>query len=264
MFRSRPTDQVGLGFGFKWDMGWMHDTLEYLGVDPLFRREAQEKLTFRAMYAFSENFVLPLSHDEVVHEKGSLLARMPGDSWQKLANLRLLLAWMYCQPGKKLLFMGGELAQWHEWSHESSLDWHLLEEEGHKGLQRWVRDLNRLYRAEPALYTTDGAEEGFEWIDCEDREQSVLSFLRRDTQGGRKIAAVFNFTPMERKRYRLGVPAAGFWRLALCSDAPGYGGSGREARARVKAQPIETHGQSHSVELTLPPLSVIVLRAPGR
>ena len=261
---SRPTHEGGLGFGLKWDMGWMHDTLEYMRLDPLFRRASQEKLTFRAMYAFSENFVLPLSHDEVVHEKGSLLSRMPGDSPQKLANLRLLLAWMYCQPGKKLLFMGGELGQWHEWSHERSLDWHLQAEEGHLGVQHWVRDLNRLYRAEQALHQTDCDPGGFEWIDCEDRDQSVLSFQRRDREEKAILAAVFNFTPVERAGYLLGVPEGGFWQIALSSDAPGYGGEGREPRSRVKAQPVEAHGLPHSVTLTLPPLSALILRRTGR
>jgi len=260
---SRPTDQDGLGFGLKWDMGWMHDTLEYLGIDPLFRRDAQEKLTFRSVYAFSENFVLPLSHDEVVHEKGSLLSRMPGDSWQKRANLRLLFAWMYCQPGKKLLFMGDEIAQWEEWSHESSIDWHLLGEEGHLGMQRWVRDLNRLYRSEPALHASDFEPTGFEWIDCEDRDQSVLSFLRRRPGGESTVAALFNFTPVERGGYVLGLPEDGFWKVALCSDAPGYGGSGRESRARVKARPSEAHGRPYSVELTLPPLGAVILQRTG-
>ncbi|HXG36967.1 MAG TPA: 1,4-alpha-glucan branching protein GlgB, partial [Dehalococcoidia bacterium] len=207
---SRPTYLGGLGFGLKWDMGWMHDTLGYFHRDPVHRKFHHGELTFRMIYAFTENFALPLSHDEVVHGKGSLLAQMPGDDWQKFANLRLLFSYMYAQPGKKLLFMGSELAQWREWEHDSGLDWHLLQYEPHQGVQRMVETLNRIYQREPALYEMDCQAAGFEWIDCNDAEQSALSFLRKGMREEEAIAVVCNFTPVPRFNYRIGVPRGGF------------------------------------------------------
>ena len=205
---SRPTYVGGLGFGFKWDMGWMHDTLSYIAKDPIFRKFHHNNLTFRMLYAFTENFVLPLSHDEVVHGKGSLLGKMPGDDWQKFANLRLLFGYMYGQPGKKLLFMGGEFGQWHEWYHEKSLDWHLLEFPPHQGLKKWVEDLNRVYRQEPALYELDFDPAGFDWIDCTDVDHSVVSFFRRGKSTDDIILVVANFTPETHLNYRVGAPGA--------------------------------------------------------
>jgi 1,4-alpha-glucan branching enzyme len=223
---SRPIYVGGLGFGLKWDMGWMHDTLKYMAVDPVFRRYHHNTLTFRMLYAFQENFLLPLSHDEVVYGKGSLLTKMPGDDWQKFANLRLLLGYMYGQPGKKLLFMGGEFGQWSEWYHEASLDWHLLNDPRHAGLQRWVEDLNRFYRQEAALFIQDFTPAGFQWIDCNDVMQSVITFLRKGREGELVVVAC-NFTPMPRYNYRVGVPAGGIWQEILNSDAVSYGGSGQ-------------------------------------
>jgi 1,4-alpha-glucan branching enzyme len=223
---SRPLYVGGLGFGMKWDMGWMHDTLAYMRQDPIFRRYHHNEITFRMMYAFSENFVLALSHDEVVHGKGSLLGKMPGHDREKFANLRLLYGYQWAQPGKKLLFMGGELAQGQEWSHERSLDWHLLGIESHAGVRAWVRDLNRLLRGEPALYVKDFDPSGFEWVDANDAEASVLSFLRKGGPGDADLLAVFNFTPVARQAYRVGVPQGGFWEEVLNSDATIYGGGG--------------------------------------
>jgi 1,4-alpha-glucan branching enzyme len=259
---SRPTYVGGLGFGYKWDMGWMHDHLQYMSHDPVHRRYHHHQLTFRMLYAFSENFVLPLSHDEVVHGKGSLLGKMPGDTWQKFANLRLLLAGMYAQPGKKLLFMGGEFGQWNEWSHESSLEWHLLEHAPHRGIQAFVRDLNRLYRREPALHVRDCDPAGFEWVDCHDGDQSVLSFLRW-APDGQAVLFVFNYTPVPRHGYRVGVPWDGAWTELLNSDAHVYGGSGQGNFGRVTASRVAWHGHRHSLELTLPPLAMVALKAGG-
>lgn len=259
---SRPTWMGGLGFGFKWDMGWMHDTLTYLSRDPVYRMYHHDELTFRMLYAFTENFVLPLSHDEVVHGKRSLLEKMPGDEWQKFANLRLLYGYMYGQPGKKLLFMGGEFAQRREWDHDTSLDWHLLSDPRHRGVQRWVQDLNRVYRAEPALHQLDCAPEGFEWVVPDDREQSVLVFLRKD-RSGRMVLVACNFTPVPRSPYRVGVPQPGFWRELLNSDAHTYGGSGWGNYGGVHAQPLPSHGRPYSVDLTLPPLAAVFLRWEG-
>jgi 1,4-alpha-glucan branching enzyme len=259
---SRPTYVGGLGFGFKWDMGWMHDTLKYMAVDPVFRKYQHNTLTFRMLYAFQENFILPLSHDEVVYGKGSLLAKMPGDDWQKFANLRLLLGYMYGQPGKKLLFMGGEFGQWSEWYHEASLDWHLLDYPRHVALQRWVEDLNRLYRREPALFTQDFSPGGFEWIDCNDVEQSVITFLRKGREG-EVILVACNFTPVPRHNYRVGVPTGGFWQEILNSDALEYGGSGHGNLGGMEATPIPCHGRLHSLNLTLPPLGVVFFKAGG-
>ncbi|MEA2601950.1 MAG: 1,4-alpha-glucan branching enzyme [Acidobacteriota bacterium] len=257
---SRPTYVGGLGFDFKWDMGWMHDTLDYLSQDPLYRRYHHNEITFRMVYAFSENFVLPLSHDEVVHGKGSLVNKMPGDVWQKLANLRLLYGAMWSQPGKKLLFMGGELAQWREWNHDSSLDWHLLEDERHAGIMRWLEDLNRLYQSEPALHELDCDPAGFEWIDGSDAENSVIAYLRKAKSPVEPIVVVFSFTPVPRDGYRIGVPGRGFWREILNSDAAEYGGSGVGNLGGVEAEAMPKHGRTHSVSLTLPPLGVLFLQ----
>jgi len=257
---SRPTYLGGLGFGLKWDMGWMHDTLEYMSKDPVHRKYYHNNLTFRMLYAFFENFILPLSHDEVAHGKGSLLGKMSGDDWQKFANLRLLLGYMYAQPGKKLLFMGSEFGQWREWNHEESLDWHLLNYAPHVGIKQWVADLNRLYRSQPALYELDFTHSGFEWIDCSDVEQSVVSLLRNGRSGDDTILAVFNFTPLPRLNYRLGVPKPGFWKELLNSDARDYGGSGHGNMGGVDAAPIPFHGRPSSLLLTLPPLAALFLK----
>jgi 1,4-alpha-glucan branching enzyme len=257
---SRPTYLGGLGFGMKWDMGWMHDTLHYMSEDPVHRRFHHQDLTFRMLYAFNENFMLPLSHDEVVHGKGSLIARMPGDDWQKFANLRLLFAWMYAQPGKKLIFMGGEFGQWREWDHESSLDWHLLDQPPHAGVRMWVGDLNRILREENALHEVDFDPAGFSWIDASDNQQSVVSVLRRGASPDDLIVAVFNFTPVPRHNYQIGVPSGGHWRELLNGDAPIYGGSGQGNLGGLDAAPIERHGQRHSLTLTLPPLAALFLK----
>ncbi|MBI4541060.1 MAG: 1,4-alpha-glucan branching protein GlgB [Gemmatimonadetes bacterium] len=258
---SRPTHVGGLGFGLKWDMGWMHDTLAYLAHDPIHRSYHHNELSFRMVYAFNENFVLPLSHDEVVHGKGSLLAKMPGDEWQKCANLRLLLAYMYTQPGKKLLFMGGEFAQGQEWNHDRSFDWHLLDQPRHASMRRLVHDLNDLYRAEPALYELDCEPAGFEWVDCHDATNSVLSFLRKGRNPDDLILAVCNFTPVPRWNYRVGVPRGGIWHEILNTDAKPYGGSGLGNLGAVEAAPIPFHGRYHSLMLLLPPLACLVLKS---
>jgi 1,4-alpha-glucan branching enzyme len=258
---SRPNYIGGLGFGMKWDMGWMHDTLDYMSKDPIFRSFHHNRLTFRTMYAFQENFVLALSHDEVVHGKGSLLRKMPGDDWQKFANLRLLFAYMYSQPGKKLLFMGGEFGLWNEWYHEVGLDWHLLDDPAHVGLQRWVQDLNKLYRSEPALYQLDFDPAGFEWIDCKDSHNSVLSLIRKGRSAADTLVIVCNFTPVSREIYRVGVPNGGFWRELLNSDAEEYGGSGVGNMGGVEASSIGFHGRPHALDLTLPPLGAIFLKS---
>jgi 1,4-alpha-glucan branching enzyme len=257
---SRPVYIGGLGFGYKWDMGWMHDTLEYLRQDPIHRKFHHNKMTFRMVYAFSENFLLPLSHDEVVHGKGSLLNKMPGDVQQKLANLRLLYGYMYTQPGKKLLFMGAELAQWKEWNHDASLDWHLLENEAHAGIGRWLSDLNRWYVHEPALHELDCSPEGFEWIDANDADHSVFSYLRKAKTPGEPLLAVFNFTPVLRANYRVGVPLNGYWREVLNSDAARYGGTNEGNMGGVDAVPIPLHSRLYSLTLTLPPLSMLLLQ----
>jgi 1,4-alpha-glucan branching enzyme len=258
---SRPTYLGGLGFSLKWDMGWMHDTLGYFSPDPVFRRFHHNQLTFRGLYAFTENFALPLSHDEVVHGKGSLLGKMPGDDWQQFANLRLLLAWQYAQPGKKLLFMGGEFGQRTEWGHDRSLDWHLLQFEPHQGVKRFVADLNRVYRSEPALHELDCHSEGFEWIDCHDADNSVLSFLRKSSAPGEHaVMAVFNFTPVPRANYRVGAPYAGSWCEILNSDAGVYGGSGMGNLGGKSTLPESIHGRPQCLTLTLPPLSALFLR----
>ena len=257
---SRPVYLGGLGFGLKWDMGWMHDTLKYMAHDPIHRQYHHGELTFRMIYAFNENFMLSLSHDEVVHGKGSLLAKMPGDAWQKFANLRLLYGYMYAMPGKKLLFMGGEFGQADEWHHDASLQWHLREDPRHSALERWLIALNRTYREEPALHELDCDGRGFEWIDANDTQSSVLSFLRRSHTSGELVAAVGNFTPLPRFHYRVGVPRPGFWREILNSDAEEHGGSGHGnlGGAHTAAEPF--HGRSHSLQLTLPPLGIIFLK----
>ena len=258
---SRPLYVGGLGFGYKWDMGWMHDTLEYMSNDAVHRRYHHGEVTFRTMYAFFENFVLPLSHDEVVHGKGSLYGKMAGDDWQKLANLRLLLGYMYAQPGKKLLFMGGEFGQRREWDHDRSLDWHLVEQDlGHAGLQRLVGELNRLYRGEPALHERDAEPSGFQWIDCNDADKSVLSFLRWGRDRTEAVAVVCNFTPVPRPNYRIGVPWGGWWAERLNSDAGEFGGAGWGNLGGVEAAPIPAHGHPASLSLTLPPLGILFLK----
>jgi len=257
---SRPTYIGGLGFGLKWDMGWMHDTLDYITKDPIHRKYHHDDLTFRLIYAFFENFILPLSHDEVTHGKGSLLGKMPGDDWQKFANLRALLGYMYAQPGKKLLFMGGEIGQWREWIHDESVEWHLLQYFPHSSLQRWVGDLNRLYRQQPALYQSEFEQAGFEWIDCNDVEGSTISLLRKGRTLGDAIAVVCNFTPVPRPNYRIGVPQGGFWKELVNSDATEYGGSGQGNLGGVEAAPIPLHGRPYSLTITLPPLAALFLK----
>jgi 1,4-alpha-glucan branching enzyme len=258
---SRPTYLGGLGFGMKWDMGWMHDTLSYLSLDPVHRRYHHNKLTFRGLYMYTENYCLPLSHDEVVHGKGSLLGRMPGDDWQKFANVRLLFGYMYAQPGKKLIFMGGEFGQWDEWSHDRSLDWHLLQYDKHKGLQNWVRDLNRLYGEDPVLYHWDFLPEGFEWIDCNDADSSIIGMLRKGDLKRGTLAIVANFTPVLRRNYRIGVPCPGHWKEVLNSDAEVYGGSGAGNMGGVEAALVPFQNKPYSLVLTLPPLAVVFLRS---
>jgi 1,4-alpha-glucan branching enzyme len=261
---SKPTWLGGLGFGFKWNMGWMHDMLEYMSKDPVFRTYEHDKLTFSLMYAFSENFILPLSHDEVVYGKGSLIRKMPGDDWRKFANLRLLFGYMFSHPGKKLMFMGDEFGQWSEWNHDSSLEWHLLDSAPHRQLQRWVRDLNTLMRGEPALHELDAESAGFEWIDCKDAARSVVSFLRRARDPDNMLLFVCNFTPVVQSNYRVGTPCGGSWREILNSDAPLYGGSGQGNMGGVEAAPLPLHGRPWSLNITVPPLAVVAFRPGGR
>ena len=256
---SRPNWLGGLGFGLKWNMGWMHDTLSYFSRDPIYRKYHQNNLTFGMWYAYTENFMLPLSHDEVVHGKGSLYSKMPGDTWQKLANLRLLQGWQYVFPGKKLLFMGGEFGQIREWNHDDSLDWHLLHHWEHNGVRLWMADLNHFYKTESALWAQDFERIGFQWVDCGDQEASVLSFLRRDGEG-RILLCVANFTPVPRTDYRIGVPEAGVWAEVLNSDAEFYGGGGWGNRGEVTATHEPRHGYACSVSLTLPALSLLIFR----
>jgi 1,4-alpha-glucan branching enzyme len=257
---SRPTYLGGLGFGMKWNMGWMHDTLNYFKRDPVFRKYNHDQLTFSLWYAFHENFVLPLSHDEVVHGKGSLIGKMPGDDWQQFANLRLLFGYMWAHPGKKLLFMGGEFGQRREWTHDDSLEWHVLQYPLHQGVQHWVADLNRLTRAEPALYQKDFSVEGFRWVQRGDWEQSAISFLRLGGEGAPPVLAVFNFTPVPRLNYRVGVPRGGYWREILNGDAPIYGGSGLGNYGGADAVPMPYEEYSHSLTLTLPPLAAVFFK----
>ena len=257
---SRPLYVGGLGFGFKWDMGWMHDTLSFMSKDPIHRRFHHHALTFRMLYAYHENFMLPLSHDEMVHGKGSLLGKMPGDDWQRFANLRLMHAWMYAQPGKKLLFMGGEFGQAAEWNHDRSLDWHLLDVEPHRGVQRLIGDLNRLYRDFRTLHEFDCDGAGFEWVDCTDQDQSVVSFLRRGGDPDDAVLFVFNFTPIPRHNYRVGVPWPGAWREVLNTDAGYYGGSGQGNLGNVATAPVAYHGRPQSLNLVIPPLAAVAFR----
>jgi 1,4-alpha-glucan branching enzyme len=257
---TRPAYTGGLGFGMKWNMGWMHDTLNYFSKDPVYRTYHHNELTFSIWYAFSENFLLPLSHDEVVYGKGSLFGKMPGDDWQKYANLRLLLGYMYTHPGKKLLFMGDEYGQWREWNHEESLEWHALSYGQHRGIQQWVKDLNRLYKMEPALHERDFASEGFEWIDFNDWENSIVSFVRKGKTPEDIVLVVCNCTPVPRHHYKIGVPSGGVWKEVLNSDAEVYGGSGHGNLAAVEAAPISCHGRPYTLSLTLPPLGVLIFK----
>ena len=257
---SRPVYLGGLGFGMKWNMGWMHDSLNYISKDPVHRKFHHNQLTFSIWYAFTENFVLPFSHDEVVYGKGSMIQKMPGDNWQKFANLRLLYGLMFGHPGKKLLFMGGEFAQWKEWDHETSLDWHLLDNAPNGGIHRWIGDLNRIYRSEPSLHEKDFDADGFEWLDFHDWENSIVSFLRRGKSNGDLILAVYNFTPIPRHNYRVGAPRGGFWKELLNSDAEIYGGSGQGNQGGREAVPIATQGRYHSLSVTLPPLGAVFFK----
>jgi 1,4-alpha-glucan branching enzyme len=258
---SRSVEDGGLGFSMKWNMGWMHDTLEYLSKDPVYRKHHHDKLTFSIWYAFSENYVLPLSHDEVVHGKGSLLRKMPGDEWQKFANLRALFGYMYMHPGKKLLFMGGEIGQYNEWNHNSSQDWHLLQDAVNVNLNKWISDLNHFYKSEPALYELDFDNRGFEWIDLQDAEKSIISFIRRAKSDDKLLTVVCNFTPTPRYNYRVGVPIGGYWKEVLNSDAKDYGGSGHGNIGGVGASPASFYGKfDYSLSITLPPLAVLVFK----
>jgi 1,4-alpha-glucan branching enzyme len=250
----------GLGFGLKWNMGWMHDTLEYLSKDPVHRKFHQNSLTFSLLYAFHENFVLSLSHDEVVYGKRSLLSRMPGDDWQRRANLRLLLGYLYTHPGKKLLFMGGEFGQYNEWNHEHSLDWNLLDFKPHRQLQQYVRELNAVYRSEPALYKVDFSPEGFSWISCNDWENSVISFLRKGRRPEDEVIVACNFTPVPRFRYDLAAPTSGPWHEVLNSDAREYGGSGIQNPPQIPTTAEPRFGLPFSLTVTLPPLGVVILK----
>jgi 1,4-alpha-glucan branching enzyme len=256
---SRPLYLGGLGFGMKWNMGWMHDTLAYMREDPVFRKYHHDRLTFSIWYAFAENFMLPLSHDEVVYGKGSLIGKMPGDTWQQFAGLRALFGYMWAHPGKKLLFMGGEFGQRREWAHEEQLEWWVLQFAEHDGLRRWVGDLNRVYRDYRALHEIDFDQAGFEWVDCTDADASVISFLRKSRDGDTMLVAC-NFTPLPRPNYTLGVPHGGYWRELLNSDAPLYGGSGVGNLGGLEAAPVPAHGRYHSLMLTLPPLSTVYFK----
>ncbi len=256
---SRPTNEGGLGFDFKWNMGWMHDTLLYFSKDPVYRKHHHHQLTFGLLYAFSEEFMLPLSHDEVVHGKGSLYGRMPGDHWQKMANLRALYGWMWAHPGKKLLFMGGEFGQKDEWNHDRSLDWHLAEHHEHAGMQRLLSDLNARYREEPALFEVDAEPHGFQWLQADSADVNVYAFIRRAQDGNRHLVCVANLSPVLRQGYRVGCPRAGMYRELINSDAREYGGSGVGNLGQVEARPIPWDGQPASMELTLPPLAVLWL-----
>jgi 1,4-alpha-glucan branching enzyme len=260
---SKPVYVGGLGFGMKWNMGWMHDTLEYFSTDPIYRKFHHNQLTFSIWYAFSENFVLPFSHDEVVYGKGALIGKLPGDEWQRYANLRALFGYMYGHPGKKLLFMGGEFGQWREWIHDESLEWHVLEYPFHHGIQRWVSDLNHFYKKEPAMYELDFNNQGFEWVDFRDWEQSTISFIRKGKHTDDIILVVCNFTPVPRHNYRIGVPRGGFWREVLNSDAKIYYGSGYGNLGGVEAIPTPTQGRYHSISLTLPALGVLFFKSEG-
>lgn len=260
---SRPTYIGGLGFGYKWDMGWMHDTLKYFQKPPIFRNHHQDQLTFRMLYAFTENFILPLSHDEVVHGKGSLIGKMPGDDWQKFANLRLLFGYQFAQPGKKLLFMGGEFAQWDEWNHDHSLQWHLAEYDRHHGMQRWIQTLNTIYKQETALHQHDTHPDGFAWIDCSDYTNSILVFCRRGITPNDVIVVVLNFTPMTHFNYRVGVPLSGEWFEIANSDQTIYGGVGKINSEKLIAVEGLYQNQPQSIEIVVPPLGIVFLKPQG-
>ncbi len=257
---SRPIYLGGLGFGMKWNMGWMHDTLSYFSRDPIYRKYHHQELTFSLLYSFNENFILSLSHDEVTHGKKSLLEKMPGDDWQKFANLRLLLGYLFAHPGKKLLFMGCEFGQRQEWQHDFSLDWHLLKTPSHNGVLKWTRDLNHLYKNEKALYEVDFENSGFQWIESNDWEHSILVFLRKRKDGQEKILVICNFVPTPWYNYRIGVPEKGVWKECLNSDSSLYGGSGQGNLGKVKTLPIPMHGQNFSLNLTIPPLGILFLK----
>jgi 1,4-alpha-glucan branching enzyme len=257
---SRPASGGGLGFGYKWNMGWMHDTLSYMSQDPVHRSHHHHDMTFGLIYAFTENFVLPLSHDEVVHGKGSLLGKMPGDRWQKFANLRAYLAFMWTHPGKKLLFMGCEFAQEREWNHDQSLDWHLLDGPSHRGTQALVRDLNRAYREIAALHVQDADPTGFEWLDGADADRSVFAFARHGNEGDAPVIVVCNMTPIVREGYRVGVPLAGRWQERLNTDAGGYGGSNVGNLGGVESEAVSWHGRPASISINLPPLATVILQ----
>lgn len=257
---SRPVFDGGLGFGMKWNMGWMHDTLVYFTKDPVYRKHHHNQLTFGLLYAFTENFMMSLSHDEVVHGKGSLLRKMPGDDWQKFSNLRLLFGYMFGQPGKKLHFMGGEFGQWDEWNYQTSLDWHLLQWAPHQGVQKWMQDLNEMYRREPALYQRDFTHDGFEWVDCGAWEDSILTWLRKGDDPAQDVLVVCNFTPVLREKYPVGVPRAGYWRELLNSDGKMYGGSDQGNAGGVLSSPVSVQGRPHSLLMNLPPLSIVFLK----
>jgi 1,4-alpha-glucan branching enzyme len=254
---TRPVWDGGLGFAFKWNMGWMHDSLGYFSRDPVHRRFHHDEITFAMLYEYSERFIMPLSHDEVVHGKGALLAKLPGDFWQKLANLRLLLTYQYARPGKVLLFMGTELAPWTEWRHDASLDWHLEAEPERAALQTFLADLGRVYRTTPSLWRADHDPAGFAWIDCADRENSVMAFVRRD--GAEQAMVVLNLTPVPREDYRVGAPVAGVWQERFSSDDRRYGGSGFATEPRIATEPVPFHGHAQSLRLRLPPLGALVL-----
>jgi 1,4-alpha-glucan branching enzyme len=260
---TRHVEVGGLGFDFKWNMGWMHDMLGYMAFDSVYRRYHHNQITFSIMYAYSERFVLPFSHDEVVHLKKSMLGKMPGDVWRQFANLRALYGYMFGHPGKKLMFMGDEFGQWREWNHDFSLDWDLTNDPMHAGLQRWVRDLNRCYGAEPALYERDDSPDGFEWIDCSDHEGNVVSFVRRAADSNDMLLFACNFSAVPRYDYRIGAPVEGVWEEILNSDAAVYGGSGMGNFGAVEADAIPKHGRGWSLNLTLPPLAVMAFRAPA-
>ncbi|MCG6188882.1 1,4-alpha-glucan branching protein GlgB [Maribellus maritimus] len=255
---TRPVYTGGLGFGMKWNMGWMHDTLGYFKNEPIHRSYHHNQMTFSIMYAFNENFMLSLSHDEVVHGKGSLINKMPGDDWQKFANLRTLFGYMFAHPGKKLHFMGMEFGQWKEWNHESSLDWHLLDAENHRGIQFFIKDLNSVYKRFPALYENDFLGEGFKWIDANDSQNSILSFIRYDKSGKNPVIVIANFTPVPRHNYRVGVPEEVSWLEILNSDANQYGGSGMGNFGGVASNPVPYHGEEQSINVLLPPLSIVM------
>ena len=255
---SRPVEHGGLGFGFKWNMGWMNDSLRYMQLDPIHRKHHHHELTFSIHYAFSENYVLPISHDEVVHGKGSMLSKMPGSAWEKFANLRAYYGFMWTHPGKKLLFMGQEFAQGAEWNHNQSLDWHECDHGAHKGVQMWVRDLNRIYRDTPALHVNDTRPSGFQWLEANDADRSVFVFARFGAEGDDPVVVVMNLTPVERNDYRIGLPAAGVWREALNSDAESYGGGGRGNAGGITAEARPWMGQDHSAAITIPPLSTVI------